>query len=80
MKRVENVRLPSTGSTREMRQKLLLGAVMKPAALKADVLLIHRKTHRYFLGYDKIWVWTQEDELVSLSTCFRVNNSHGACL
>ena len=59
MKRVENVRVPHEGSTREMREKLLLEAVRKPAAQRADVLLIHRKTHRYFLGYDKLWVRTQ---------------------
>ena len=56
MKRVENVRLPSKGSTREMREKLLLRAVRKPAVQQADLLLIHRKTHRYFLGYDKLRV------------------------
>ena len=56
MKRVELVRVPRNGSTREDREKLLLDAVGKRSVQEADVLLIHRKTHRYFLGYDKIRV------------------------
>ena len=55
-RRVDCVSVPGGGSTRKTREELLLGAANKRGVRGAELLLLHRRTHRYFLQHDKIRV------------------------
>ena len=55
-RRVDCLFIPVNGSTRRTREELLLGAANRRDVRGAELLLLHRKTHRYYLGLDKMQV------------------------
>ena len=56
LKRVDCLYIPANGSTRRTREEMLLGAANRRDVRGAELLLLHRRTHRYYLGLDKMQV------------------------